>query len=64
MAEKKPAPKWIDQHFGLAIIMFMVGVFMLWVLTGGPRAPGVKSDLLSSPEAPKSTFGTTNPYGN
>jgi len=66
MAEKKPAPKksWLDEHFGLAIIMFIVGVFILWVLTGGPSKSGTKSDWLNSPEAPKSTFGPTNTYDN
>lgn len=54
MADKKTIGKesWVEEHFGLSILILIVSIFIIWVLAGGPEHKS-KSDLLSSPEASK-----------
>jgi hypothetical protein len=55
MADKKKShgsgPGFLEKHFGLAITLFILVIFSIWVLTGGSNTKNVKgkSNFLSSP---------------
>ncbi|MEI6659805.1 MAG: hypothetical protein WCK91_00050 [bacterium] len=57
MADKpKPKPSFLEEHFGLSVTLFILIIFTIWVLTGGPN-PGTKNknNFLSSP-TPEDTY--------
>ena len=63
MAEDKKKDKKKIEHkhtggemsFGMEVLLFIVGIFILWVLTGGTKKEAPKSPLL----VPKTSQTTT-----
>jgi len=62
--EKKDDKKKIIHHskgeisFGLEIILFIVAIFIIWVLTGGPKKESVSEGPFIDPSSVTPSFPT------
>lgn len=66
--DKKPKPHSGGISFGLEILLFVIVIFVLWVLTGGPKKQVEEKPFitpLTDQVNPGKTYGPNeNPYGS